>query len=419
MKDSYINEGLGMQLGTLPALSHLMILDPSNVIQLSLLSTLNILYFCPNMISMTISDNTQPSVLIRNASWHNMISHLQYLDMSNYNMSIHFLQPLLMACPNLEYLAVCNQGDVNENKAILATCCPRLRHLSYRPLYVKGSIPQSYHNHDNDEDRPSNTNPMSLRGLHMDNTDAIHFLDQRQIAHLHLEHNWSRMNVSTLRSVYRLMDQNASTLVLLDLALSPEMPEALMPLFNSFVHLTSLRFSIYLDLRFTGMVNPDQINAMAARHPTLNYIAVSVNSDPLHNPVINRPLFMSEIASMPHLKPFEFLSLRTPALILTQVFSTATELERVIVRIGSLTLSWEMFEALVRLPLDILELASVERPRPLSDALHGLRHFIDHHHGPLSSLTITGRISSDRDREAIAYASIKLGSRFKFHHVSH
>ncbi|CDS06470.1 hypothetical protein LRAMOSA08998 [Lichtheimia ramosa] len=374
------------------------------------------------MISMTISGNARPSVFIRNAFSRHVISHLQYLDVSNYNISIHALQPLLMACPNLEYLAVCSEGYGIENKAILATCCPRLRHLYYRPFHVKGSIRPFtlYHNHDHDEDRPSNTNQMSLRGLHIDDVDAIHFLDQRQIAHLHLEHNWSRMNVSALRSVYRLMDQNARTLVLLDLALSPDMLEALIPSFNSFIRLTSLRISIYLDLRFTSVVNLNQINAMAAHHPTLNYIAVSVIRNPFFNPVINiRPPFISEIASIPHLKQIEWLSLHTPAITLTQLFRTATELERVIVRIGSLTLSWEMFDALVRLPLDTLELASVEQPRLLPDALHGLRHFIDHHAGPLSSMTISGCICSDRDYDAIAYAYQKLGPRFKFHRVSH
>lgn len=68
---------------------------------------------------MTISGNAQPSIFIRNAFSHHVISHLQHLDVSNYDMSIHALQPLLMACPNLEYLAVCSEGYGIENKAIL------------------------------------------------------------------------------------------------------------------------------------------------------------------------------------------------------------------------------------------------------------------------------------------------------------
>lgn len=143
LKNSYIYEDFERDLHEMSSLSHLNILEP-NAIPLSPQFLRALLYYCEKLVSMTITARgfTQSGHHLHLLHVpKSMTTKLQYLDVVDCQLSIASLHPLLKDCPKLKFLAVMKEGNMESNKMVLATCCPKLQHLHYRSWLVQEPIP--------------------------------------------------------------------------------------------------------------------------------------------------------------------------------------------------------------------------------------------------------------------------------------
>lgn len=88
----------------------------------------SIIYHCPKMVSMTIARVSPSANIASDCPFPDIppsiTTSLQYLDLGDcHDMSIVNLYNVLKDSPNSKLLAVVKEGDMDGNKAILASCC--------------------------------------------------------------------------------------------------------------------------------------------------------------------------------------------------------------------------------------------------------------------------------------------------------
>ncbi|KAJ8653177.1 hypothetical protein O0I10_011226 [Lichtheimia ornata] len=200
---SFIDKRFGTYLGKyltqLPRLIHLAITRPAGAPSPSSKFIRAILAYSPRLVSISLTRDARPGALPRDLSLlHARLSfsiNLQHLDMADFFIHIHSLEPVLRNCPNLRSLvAYMGAQDIQQEMAILERWCPRIRHLYFPSRHAKEPIhitPAYYAEDDNDDDDDGVTTASKailLRNLWIQCEMAQHFLDQKQIKYLHLDY---------------------------------------------------------------------------------------------------------------------------------------------------------------------------------------------------------------------------------------
>lgn len=355
---------------------------------------------------------------------------LRYLNLGDcQNMSIVNLYNVLKDCQNLRLLALSkeDEGDMDKQKAILAACCPRLRHLYYQHQHTPGPIQSITTYEDTDEDEEEqieSSQGVYLRSLSINASDAASFMDQHDIKHLRLV-DAHLSNTTTSDFLPRgLIQQNCNTLEAVELSPSSlDALEMLIPLFASLINLKRVRIWFrYMDSHCDQAIRVfQQLAQVASQHLTLQFIGLEMTPvsdlDPRDFTITKGSLLISAIASIPYLKEIKFLLCRTDSDALKDLFSAATDLQKITLNtLSALNLTAPLFTALARLRLDTLELISYSWERGTLDEA-GLRYFVDHCIGPLNTVTIRGDICFDGRGCDIVYAEHKLGKRFKYKYI--
>lgn len=241
-------------------------------------------------------------------------------------------------------------------------------------------------------------------------------LDQRHIKVLHLASAQQHWLQATSSSVQQLINQNVHMLEVVDLSLPVNPLHALVPLFRFMNKLKSLQLHFKYDRQvvYSTMIGIlGQISGMASQHPMLQSISLSITLIPGNAPfVIHDATIVHTIASITHLKQIKVVSWEIKPNDLVILFEEAKDLEQITLNMSPLIITEPLFIALARLPLHTLELVS-GRGGSWND--NGLKHFIDHHTGPLMTMSLRGNIRNDRNSASITYAYQKLGTRFQFH----
>lgn len=429
IEDCCIPQELGVILSQLPSLSQLKILHPT-IISLSSAFIRSILHYCPNMVSLTITRVSPFANIAPNASFPDVppsvSTSLRYLDLGDcHNMGTVDLYDLLKDCVNLRLLAVVKQekGNIDEDKAILAACCPRLRHLYYQHQYTPGPIkPMTAYKEDEDEEQTGSNKGVYLQGLSIHASDAENFMDQHEIKYLRLVHAHLSNTITSAFLPSRLIQQNCNTLKALDLSPSSlDALEVLIPLFSSLINLKRVRIWFeYMDSRSDQAIRVfQQLAKVASQHPTLLFVGLKMAplSGQSRFSITKGSLLIPAIASIRHLKEIKFLLCHTDSDALKDLFAAATDLQRITLKTQSaLDLTTPIFTALARLQLDTLELISCSLERgTLYEA--GLRYFVDNCIGPLNTMAIRGNICFNVRGCDIVYAEQKLGKRFKYEYT--
>lgn len=331
---------------------------------------------------------------------------------------------MLKECPDLKSLAVANVSKVGIFKAILSVWCPAIRHLYYRGVNDQELMP-AYHDEDED-DQQTSMDGICLRKLSIDVTDARHFADQNQITNLHLHHyhhfqSSADMDMSYFADVKNLFKNNTDALTDLSISFGTDMLALSMviPLFKYMSNVTSLRLSVNYNecVHYTTLATLNILHDEVSQHATISSIALAISPPSnQHSITIDCEKFMTAVANISYLKRVQFLSCNVNCNLFKRFFSKATDLESVTLSSGTLQISNEMFRALAGLRLDSLELISTSKKWSTLGA-NGFRYFIDHHAGPLNTMTIKANVLEDQCRTTMEYAHHKLGKRLKYQQV--
>lgn len=420
---SFIDKRFGTYLGRyltqLPRLIHLAITRPAGAPSPSSKFIRAILAYSPRLVSISLTRDERSGELPRDLSLlharHSFSINLRHLDMVDFSMYIHSLEPVLRNCPNLRSLVADMGAEIQQEMAILARWCPRIRHLYFPSEYGKGPIhiSSAYYAEDyNDDDGATTAKAISLRSLWIQCKMAQHFLDQKRIKYLHLDHYTLFGYIPTPpTSVDTLITQNSSTLESVDLEFEIEV---LHTFIKSFVSMGNLK-SVRLIFRCLGagfrdyqaaLAMLEEMSRVASSHAGIKSVSLVATFSSLDSAL------MSVMAQIPHLRQIEVYTPVIDSSLFALLCEHASDLETMKLWACPLNLTEDMFFLLARKRLHHLHFRS-SSSQPSTMSGKGLRYLIDHCESSLDTMAIMGTIQPDDDGACIDYAHRKLGSRFK------
>lgn len=421
---SYINKRFGTYLGRyltqLPRLIHLSITRPAGAPSPSSKFIRAILAYSPRLVSISLTRDERSGELPRDLfllhARHSFSINLRHLDMADFSMYIHSLEPVLRNCPNLRSLvAFMGDDEIQEEMAILTRWCPRIRHLYFPSEYSKGPIHISsayYAEDDDDDDGATTAKAISFQSLWIQCKMAQHFLDQKRIKYLHLDHYCLFGYIPTPpTSVDTLITQNSSTLESVDLEFEIETLHTFIKSFVSMGNLKSVRLTFGcrgagFDDYHAVVAMLEEMNKVASSHAGIKSVSLAATFTDLDS------VLMSVMAQIPHLKQIEVYTLVIDSSLLALLCEHASGLETMKLWACPLNLTEDMLFLLAKKRLHHLHFRS-SSSQPSTMSGKGLRYLIDHCASTLDTMAIMGTFQPDDGGACIDYAHRKLGSRFK------
>lgn len=270
-------------------------------------------------------------------------------------------QPLLLQCPNLISLEGRLAADFDPK---IFAWCPQLQHLRWvgrQPNRHYYQLPRNDQELLALDDNVDHQRVGQLKGLSMQHYHLLTFGDQHQLRYLELDVNQEQQT-----HAIQLLERNATTLQSLLL----EIDGILLPIISclhdcgiiqrlaSFVLFIRPSFSSIDDdddapNRRSNATLPDLIHGLqktVSQSATLEWMALDLLDIFRDFSLEEQKRMLSMIGCIPHLKSIDIEEDTLDPEVLLALFQRAISLQQVVVRCNHLDVTYEVLEALVRLP---------------------------------------------------------------------